>query len=144
MLNIFPTVGVFGNLNLINGKKERNIIFYPTAPLQQNGTQVMLQNGITFDTSSGIVSLGKTTQKVYRFDQVAFGQNSVPNVNSSLMHMDGTFCVVYLKSYNKVIVMDRDTYNSTYVQMFMLGKYDKNLFKLVISSPYSKIYKVKR
>ena len=144
MLNIFPTVGVFGNLNLETGRKKRNIIFYPTFPVQQRGVKILLQNGIIFDTSEGMVSLGKRVYKVYHFDQVVLGKNSMPTVNSSLMHIDGELCVVYLKSYNKVIVMDRKTYNSTYVQMFMLGKYDKELFELVVSSPYSKIYKVKR
>ncbi len=48
-----------------------------------------------------------------------------------------------MKSYNKFIVMDSETFNSTYVQMFMLEKYNKDLFELVISSPYSKIYKLK-
>ena len=144
MLNIFPTVGVFGNLNLKTGKKERNIIFYPTVPVQQRGTQVLLQNGIIFDTAKGTVSLGKNSYKVYHFDQVVLGKDSMPIVNSTLMNIDGELCVVYLKSYNRMIVMDRETYNSTYVQMFMLGNYDKNLFELVVSSPYSKIYRVKR
>jgi len=144
MLNIFPTVGVFGNLNLKTGRKKRNIIFYPTAPAQQNGNRLLLQNGIVFDVSKGTISLGKTTYKVYRFDQAMLANNNVTNVNSTLMHMDGVMCVVYLKSYNKVIVMDKETYNSAYVQMFMLGKYDKALFELVVSSPYSKIYKIKR
>ena len=144
MMNIFPTVAVFGNLNLQTGRKERNFIFYPTAPLKQDGSQVVLQNGIVFDYTKGTVSLGKSLQKVYHFDQVTLGQNSIPKVESSLMHVDGTFCVVYLKSYNKIIVMDRKTYKSAYVQMFMLGNYDKNLFELVISSPYSKIYKLKK
>jgi len=144
MLNIFPTVGVFGNLNLKTGRKKRNIIFYPTAPVQQNGNRLLLQNGIVFDMSKGTISLGKTIHKVYRFDQAMLANNNVTNVNSTLMHMDGVMCVVYLKSYNKVIVMDKETYNSAYVQMFMLGKYDKALFELVVSSPYSKIYKIKR
>ena len=144
MMNIFPTVAVFGNLNLKTGRKERNFIFYPSTPLKQNGSQVVLQNGIVFDSSKGTISLGKSLQKVYHFDQVSLGENSIPNVQTSLMHLDGTFCVVYLKSYNKIVVMDRETYKSTYVQMFMLGNYDKNLFELVISSPYSKIYKLKK
>jgi dolichyl-diphosphooligosaccharide--protein glycosyltransferase/undecaprenyl-diphosphooligosaccharide--protein glycosyltransferase len=143
MLNIFPTVGVFGNLNLKTGKKERNIIFYPTQVVQQSGTKVVFANGIIFDSSNGMIKLGKNLQKVYRFDQVKLDGNANPKVESGLMHLDGNFCVVNLQSYNKVIIMDRTTYNSTYVQMFMLGKYDKNLFELVVSSAYSKIYKVK-
>jgi len=71
-------------------------------------------------------------------------QNAMPQVQSQLSHIDGEVCVVYLKSYGDMIVMDRQTYNSAYVQMFMLGKYDKELFELVVSSAYSKIYRVKR
>jgi dolichyl-diphosphooligosaccharide--protein glycosyltransferase/undecaprenyl-diphosphooligosaccharide--protein glycosyltransferase len=143
MLNIFPTVGVFGNLNLKTGRKARNIIFYPTVAINQSGTQTVFQNGIVFDSSKGTIQLGKKVQKAYRFDQVKLGKNASPIVNSSLMHLDGQLCVVNLQSYNKVIIMDRETYNSAYVQMFMLGNYDKNLFEVVVSSAYSKIYRVK-
>jgi len=143
MLNIFPTIGVFGNLNLKIGKKERNIIFYPTNAVKKSGTKVVFSNGIIFDSVNGTLQLGKKLQKVYRFDQVKLDINANPKVQSGLMHMDGNFCVVNLQSYNKVIIMDKETYNSAYVQMFMLGKYDKNLFELVVSSAYSKIYKVK-
>jgi dolichyl-diphosphooligosaccharide--protein glycosyltransferase/undecaprenyl-diphosphooligosaccharide--protein glycosyltransferase len=144
MLNIFPTVGVFGNLDLKTGRKERNIIFYPTTAMQQSGTKVIFRNGAIFDSSNGTIQLGKTLQKVYRFDQVRLGKNATPKVESSLMDLGGQFCIVNLQSYNKVIIMDRETYNSAYVQMFMLGNYDKNLFELVVSSAYSKIYRVKK
>jgi dolichyl-diphosphooligosaccharide--protein glycosyltransferase/undecaprenyl-diphosphooligosaccharide--protein glycosyltransferase len=144
MLNIFPTVGVFGNLNLKTGKKQRNIIFYPTVATQQSGTKVFFQNGIVFDSANGSLKLGKSEQKVYRFDQVKLESNAIPKVESGLLHLDGNFCIVNLQSYNKVVIMDKETYNSAYVQMFMLGNYDKNLFELVVSSAYSKIYRVKK
>ena len=143
MMRIFPTVGVFGNINLKTGKPERSIHFYPSVPAQQNGAKIVLQNGIIFDTSKGEVQIGGKSKKVQRFDVATLGANGMPQVKSQLIHMDGDFCVVFLQSYGQMIVMDRKTYNSAYVQMFMLGKYDKNLFELVVSSPYSKIYKVK-
>ena len=143
MMRIFPTVGVFGNINLKTGKPERQIHFYPSAIAQQSGAKLLLQNGIVFDSAKGEIELGGKMKKVQRFDVASLGANGMPKVKSQLMHMDGEFCVVFLQSYGQMIVMDRETYNSAYVQMFMLGKYDKNLFELVVSSPYSKIYKVK-
>ncbi len=143
MMRIFPTVGVFGNINLKTGKPERQIHFYPSAIAQQSGAKLLLQNGIVFDSAKGEIELGGKTKKVQRFDVATLGANGMPKVKSQLMHMDGEFCVVFLQSYGVMVVMDRQTYNSAYVQMFMLGKYDKNLFELVVSSPYSKIYKVK-
>jgi dolichyl-diphosphooligosaccharide--protein glycosyltransferase/undecaprenyl-diphosphooligosaccharide--protein glycosyltransferase len=143
MMRIFPTVGVFGNINLKTGKPERTIHFYPSTPIQQSGAKVMLQNGIIFDTAKGEVEIGGKVKKIQRFDVAILGANGSSKIKSQLMHMDGDFCVVFLKSYGQMIVMDIKTYNSAYVQMFMLEKYDKKLFELVVSSPYSKIYKVK-
>lgn len=144
MMRIFPTVGVFGNINLKTGKRKRTISFYPAAPATQNGGKIMLQNGIVFDSLKGEIELGGKRKKVQRFDIATLGQDGMPKVQSQLMHMDGDWCVIFLQSYGQMVVMDRETYNSTYVQMFMLGKYNKDLFELVVSSPYSKIYKVKK
>jgi len=144
MMRIFPTVGVFGNLNLKTGHKKRNIVFYSTHIAKQNGSQVMFANGIIFDMARGILKMGKQMQKVYKFDVVAFQPNGKSIKQSELKHIDGNYAVVFLKSYGIFVIMDRKTYESAYVQMFMLDNYDKNLFELVVSSPYSKIFKVKK
>ncbi len=143
MMRIFPTVGVFGNINLKTGKKERTIIFYPTRVAQQNGAKLMFANGIVYDMSKGLLSMGKRVKKVYKFDVVQYQAGGKSIKKSEFKHMDGEFCVVYMKTYDSFVIMDRKTYESAYVQMFILDNYDKNLFELVVSSPYSKIYKVK-
>jgi len=102
-----------------------------------------LANGIIIDSVKGEIVVGKKRVKIQYFDTTRMVGVGQTQVQSRLMHMDGNLCVVYMSSYQQIVVMDRKTYNSAYVQMFMLGKYDKNLFELVVSSPYSKIYKVK-
>jgi dolichyl-diphosphooligosaccharide--protein glycosyltransferase/undecaprenyl-diphosphooligosaccharide--protein glycosyltransferase len=144
MLNIFPTVGVFSNLNLKTGNPKRKIQFFPSHPISEKNGQIVLANGIRLDLLKNEVRIGRDKLKIKHFDIATLGKNSMPKIQAKVGHLDGTLSVVYLKSYNKMIVMDNKTYNSAYVQMFMLGKYDKNLFELVVSSPYSKIYKVKR
>jgi len=144
MMRIFPTVGVFGNINLETGRKGRNINFYPSSMVRQQAGKVFLRNGIIYDALKGTVTIGKQIKKVYRFDAVSYRAKGKTQVQSKLHSMSGEYCVVFLKSYGQVIVMDRKTYESAYVQMFMLEKYNKDLFELVISSPYSKIYKVKK
>ena len=144
ILNIFPTVGLFSNINLKTGNKKRNIIFYPTKPTNEKNGQVVMANGIVLDMINGEVSIGSQKVKVRNVDIVTLGKNALSKVQAQLFHIDGKMSVIFMKNYNKMIVMDNVTYNSAYVQMFMLGKYDKNLFELVVSSPYSKIYKVKK
>jgi dolichyl-diphosphooligosaccharide--protein glycosyltransferase/undecaprenyl-diphosphooligosaccharide--protein glycosyltransferase len=144
MMRIFPTVCVFGNINLMSGKKERTIQFYPSPVASQQNGKVLLRNGIVYDALKGEVRIGSETAKVYRVDVAKYVPNGKTRVTSTLHSIAGEFCLVYLESYGQMVVMDRKTYESAYVQMFMLEKYDKNLFELVVSSPYSKIFKLKK
>ena len=144
MLRIFPTVAVFGNLDLTTGKAKRKISFYPTSAVRNKDGGISFRNGIVFDTQKGEVSFGQQKIGVKNFIITQNTQEGKIQLQSQLYHADGKYAIVYMKSYNTFIVMDIETFNSTYVQMFILEKYDKNLFELVVSSPYSKIYKLKK
>jgi len=143
MLRIFPTVMLFGNLDLTTGKPLRRTMFYQTSLKKKAGTLFQFANGINFDAKKGEIRLGKQTQKVKYFIGTQSMQNGNMKVEAQRFHMNGELAVIYAKSYNKFLIMDMQTFGSMYVQMFLLGKYDKNLFELVVSSPYSKIYKLK-
>jgi len=144
MMNIFPTVAVFGNLDLTTGKAERKISFYPTQAVSNKDGILVFRNGIKFDAKKGMISLGQKQINVKNFIVTQITKDGKTQLQSQHYHEDGQFAVVYLKSYGQFIVMDAETFNSAYVQMFMLEKYDKDLFELVVSSPYSKIYKLKK
>jgi dolichyl-diphosphooligosaccharide--protein glycosyltransferase/undecaprenyl-diphosphooligosaccharide--protein glycosyltransferase len=144
MLNIFPTVAVFGNLDLTTGRVERNIAFYPTEAVSNKNGMIGFRNGIGFDPKKGEIRLGQQAKSVKYFIVTQNTKDNKTQLQSQLYHPDGEYAVVYMKSYEKFVVMDMETFNSTYVQMFMLEKYNKDLFELVVSSPYSKIYKLRK
>ncbi len=101
-------------------------------------------NGIVFDAKKGEISLGQQQKSVKYFISTQNTKEGKIQLKSQLYEVDGEYAIVYMQSYGKFVVMDTETFNSMYVQMFILGKYDKNLFELVVSSPYSKIYKLKK
>ena len=144
MLNIFPTVAVFGNLDLTTGNTERKIAFYPTSAASNKDGILTFGNGIVFDAKKGMIRLGQQEINVKHFIVTEITKDGQTKLQAQQYHADGEFAIVYMKSYGRFIVMDSQTFNSMYVQMFILGKYDKNLFELVVSSPYSKIYKLKK
>jgi dolichyl-diphosphooligosaccharide--protein glycosyltransferase/undecaprenyl-diphosphooligosaccharide--protein glycosyltransferase len=143
MLNIFPTVSLFGNLDLTTGKKKRKMAFYPTNAVKNSKGIISFRNGIIFDTTKGSITLGKSKVNVKYFIATQNTQKGNVQLQSQLYHADGEYAIIYMKSYNRFVIMDTETFNSMYVQMFILEKYDHSLFDLVISSPYSKIYKLK-
>jgi len=143
MLSIFPTVAVFGNLDLITGKPLRKIAFYPTSARKTEKGIITLQNGIVFDSIKGKVNMGSGMEDVQYFIATKNTKDNKITLQSQKYNSQGKYAVIYMQSYGRFVVMDIETFNSMYVQMFILGKYDKNLFELVISSPYSRIYKLK-
>ena len=144
MMSIFPTVAVFGNLDLTTGKEERAFAFYPTQAIGQNQGVLSFSNGIVFDANKGEIALGQQTKPVKQFIITQNTTDGKVQVQSQTYHAEGEYVVMFLKSYGQFVVMDTQTFESMYVQMFMLGKYDERLFELVVSSPYSKIYKLKK
>jgi hypothetical protein len=49
-----------------------------------------------------------------------------------------------MQDYNKILVVDNYTLNSTYIQLFVLETYSKELFEPVIMTPIAKVFKVKK
>jgi len=143
MMNILPTVAIFGNIDLTTGKEERKIAFYPSSVQSNKDGIIYLRNGIVFDVKKGTIEMGRSKGLVKNFIMTQNSADGKTTLQSQMYHMDGDYVVIYMKSYGQFVVMDTETFKSTYVQMFMLGKYDKKLFELVVSSPYSKIYKLK-
>jgi len=144
MLNIFPTVAVFGNLDLTTGKADRTIAFYPTNAVENKNGILRFSNGIIFDTKQGKLLLGNGTVEVKNFIETRFTKEGKQEVRSQLYHPQGEYVVLFMRNYGKFIILDEETLHSMYVQMFILGHYDSTLFELVVSSPYSKIYKLKK
>jgi len=68
MINIFPTVGLFSNLDLTTGNKKRNIIFFKSTPIAQKGALLTLANGIVLDLQRGVVHLGSQKAALKEFD----------------------------------------------------------------------------
>ena len=144
MMGIFPTVTLFGNLDLITGKPKRKIVFYPTRAVKNKDGILQFANGIVFDSKKGELFLGREKVPVRYFVITQLTKKGETEVITQPYYPEGAHVVVYMKNYGQFVIMDTQTFKSMYVQMFILGKYDKKLFELVVNSPYTKIYKLKK
>ena len=144
MVGIFSTVMLFGNLDLVTGDKLKDAIYYSGYVRRVSGAKITLSNGIVFDQNRGEVYFGRRVFKVKNFIETINQSSGDIKLRPRVYHQDGRFAVLYLKTYRKVVIMDLDTLNSNFVQMGLLGHYDKSLFDLVVKSPYGRIYRVKR
>ena len=144
MMSIFPTVAVFGNLDLTTGKKQRNMIFSSGRPVKKQGEWTRLSNGIAIDLKRGLLQDRGNNIPINKMVITQTTKEGYLKNMTKVFHADGKYSVVYMRDYNMIVMMDNETFKSSYVQMFMLERYDSKLFELVVSSPYSKIYRLKK
>lgn len=142
MMEIFPTVKLFSNLDLKTGEQFSQPFFYSTRFFKDTGATIELGNGIAIQKQNSTLKVGNQLVPIKQFYQVGYDQNKKLNINKQTFASEG-LSVILLASYGQFLVMEESYLTSTYIQMFVFENYDPTLFEPVIMSPMTKIYKLK-
>ena len=144
MMGIFPTVAQFSNLDIMTGNTIRQPFFYQAESIRDEGNLLHLGSGIALDKSKGVIKLGKQQEVLVKhFIKTGYTKELKLIKEENILHPNGQFNIIYLQAFNSFLIVDDAMFNSTYVQMFVLENYDKNLFEPVILDPQTKIFKLK-
>jgi len=143
MLSIYPTVDMFSNLNLMDGKRGNSPFFYKSNFFKDNGKTIDLGRGIKIDKVKGILKIGNKDVPMKRFVKTNYDSKMNLKTNIQTLPNANGLSVILMKNYQMVLVLDEKTYNSLYIQLMVLEKYDKNLFEKIDANPYAKLYKLK-
>ncbi len=143
MLQIYPTVALFSNIDLMTGKRKKRPFFYVTSRFQETPTQINLGNGIVLDKQDGMLSIGKNRMPLRRFVSAKYDSSMHYRVKEQMGSLKSPLTLIYLASYHTFVLLDEASYNSLYVQAALLDRYDKNYFEKVIDTPEVKILKLK-
>ncbi|WP_297431345.1 STT3 domain-containing protein [Sulfurimonas sp.] len=144
MLNIFPTVAVFSNLDLNTGNKEANHFFFVSRNFKQVGNKLMLGHGVSFLNNTGELLLGNRKIPIKHFSVVSYNKQGKLQKQDQILDYNSRLNMIYMKSYNTILVLDDKMYNSVFIQLFVFENYNHELFEPVILNPLVKIYKLKR
>jgi len=143
MLDIYPTVQWFCNRDLNTGLEKKQPFFYVTDTFQADGNDLNLGNGIIFINNEGMLKIGNQKVAVKSFHNVGYDKQNRLQTMTQMIRPDGALNIVYLPSYHRVLILDNETIDSVYMQLFLFEKYDDTLFEKVASTPYAKIYRLK-
>ena len=143
MMNIFPTVNLFSNLDLTTGKSKRNPFFLASRYVVR-GKRVYLSRNLFIDQEDATVHFGNNKYPVNTFAIAYVGKDGKVHSKISRGNPNGKLYIIYMKSYGEILIMEKPFFESAYIQMFALGRYDKNLFEPVIITPEAMVYKLKK
>ena len=144
MLNIFPTVSLFSNIDLLSGKQKQRPFFYSTSNYKDAQGFIYLGNGIALEKAKGIIKLGQQSVPLAQFITVGYDKDAKLQKHVQTIRMNGQLTLIYLSSYHQFLLLDNRMLNSLFIQLFVLENYDKTVFEPVISTPLAKVFKLKR
>ncbi|MFA5234334.1 MAG: STT3 domain-containing protein [Sulfurimonas sp.] len=143
MIDIYPTVEMFSNINLMNGAMQKRSLFYATKMFKQEKNIVNLGQGVLFDMQSATVTINNQKVLIKRFVQTSYDKNMKLSKNVQMANPTASVNIIYMSSYNTFLVVDEKTYNSLYIQLMVLEEYDRTLFEEVIMTPQAKVYRLR-
>lgn len=142
MMEIFPTVSLFSNLDLTGKSQPQQPFFYSTRSIQDTGQTIELGQGLSIIKANSTLKMGMQSLPIKTFYQVGYDKSQKLQVNQQNFASEG-LSVIYMASYGQFLVLDDYYLQSQYIQMFVFEQYDKNLFAPVVMSPMTKIFKLK-
>ncbi len=143
MLNIYPTIELFSNLDLMSGLKRRGHFLFQSSRFAKNKDIIDLGSGVKLLLKEGKVIIGDKMVKLHRFVETIYDKKGRLRVKIQNVDPNSNINVIYMSNYRRFLVLDDTVYNSLYIQLFVLQNYDKKYFKPVILSPLVKVYKLK-
>ncbi|RLA82181.1 MAG: peptide-binding protein [Epsilonproteobacteria bacterium] len=143
MLDIFPTVTLFSNLDLVSGEKWKRPFYYKSNQFQDSKDSINLGNNIKIIKAKGQIQIGMQSIGINNFVTTVYDNNKILRKQVQKLNPNGNINVIFMKNYNQFLVLDNKMYNSLFIQMFVLENYDKSLFEPVILEPLAKVYRLK-
>ncbi|MBN2768513.1 MAG: peptide transporter [Campylobacterales bacterium] len=144
MLSIFPTISKFSKIDLMSGKMGKEPFFFMTRFMQDRGNYIDLGRGVAFDKSGKYVLIGDTKIPLKHFITTKYDKDMHLQISVDSIGEDGELYAIFMSDYRQLLLLDEEMFNSTFIQLFVLEKYDEKYFQPVIVTPFAKVYKVMR
>jgi len=143
MVGILPTIDLFRNLDLKTGKQKARHFYYSTQRFKKDGNTIHLGQGILWDTKEGTIDIQGKKIEIGREITVGYTKDGKLHKEQRIVHAMGRYHIIYMSSYNNIMIVDDNYFNSMFIQMFVFENYDKTLFEPIVMDIMTKIYRIK-
>ncbi len=143
MLNIYPTIELFSHLNVMTGKQYRQSLYFLSSVLKQKQQKILLKQGVVLNLKTATIKFSNATTQINHFVKTWYDKNERLHKIIKIINDNSHVNVIYMSSYGKFLIVDNTTYNSLFVQLFVLHNYNPKLFKPIELNPYAAVYKLR-
>lgn len=150
MFDIFETINMFSNIDVLTGKSFDKPFFYSSQSfISVPDEGVVLDGGlVSISPDMSTVTINHNGNKVKSllntFLITKYDDNGKLVVQSGAYNPNGKIYVIFMVDYKRFLLLDKEMFDSTFVQLFVLERYNSKLFEPVIMLPTVKIYRLKK
>ncbi len=143
MLDIYPTITLFSNIDLMSGTKGAAPFFYVSKNFSEQGDSLVLGQGLSLDKKNLTLNIGNRAEPLRRFVRTQYSKDMKLQVDEQMLSFGSNLSLIYMSNYNTFVLLDEATYNSLFIQLMVLERFDEKLFEPVIMDPSVKVYRLK-
>ena len=143
MIDIYPTITLFSNIDLQTGQKKYELFFYKTTKFKNYNDYIYLNENMQINKKTGNLEVNSIEVPINSFITVYYNEEQKLQKKVQILSNTSTLYVIYERERKQLLIVDKKTYNSLYFQLFLLENYNKNLFEITYSTPIVKVYKIK-
>lgn len=145
MTPLSNTISKFSFFDLTNGKETQTLDLVPfeTAVLSEYGLKLTKNLEIRKDWLYLKLN-GKELPINSIFETKMDPNNGRLNVKEFKGDSSGEFSLIIMRDYRRYVIVNNEALKSTFVQLFILERYNSDIFEPVILNPAAKVYKLKR
>ena len=143
MMNIYPTVNLFSNIDLMTGRKGKHPFFYKTTNYKESTNFIELGRGIKIEKKTGKLIVGNNKVSINKFAKTFYDKKGKLQKQIQTLNSRANLNIIFMSNYKQFLVIENSVYNSLYFQLFVLENHNQDLFEPTILTPLAKVYKLK-
>jgi len=142
MLDIFPTVRLFSDINLSTGESTKDPYFGVFEDFEESENSINFGVAV-FDKKTKTIRVGQNTLPVKSISVTYYDKNGSFFSKTEKLSDTADFHLIAMPSQHTYILADDEMFNSVFIQLFVLQNYDTTLFEPVSMTPEAKIFRLK-
>lgn len=144
MIGILPTVVKFSRLDLNSGKTFAEAFIVGSESFVQDKNAIRLDNGISIANDVTNISYGGSNFRVNTYVRTAYDEQGKLTKETYNIDENAQIFVIFMADYGRFLILDKEIFNSTYIQLFVLENYENTDFEPIILKPSAKVYRLKK
>ncbi len=146
MLDILPNILKFSTIDIATGKEFWTPFVHVGYDIRmgKDGVSIIVNDECALPSADPeyLIFNGKK-KPINSYYQVGEVDGKLVKLSKQIDESSDLF-VIFLPDYQRILILDKKVFNSTFIQLFVLENYDKELFEPIYLSNSARIYKLLR